>query len=186
MIGRQEHDLCSKVSKRVWDQKMLLLMCFGRTLKLQKAPMSWGSLLASIGCGQRGLLPDSWIGTVILSNTLRHPVTGGRTGNTYKGEESRQTLIFNVELSMEDCWTSFQNLKYAYSLLSFIYFIPFYYIKKLPFQMASWIFYSDFKRINVQNAAFSSNDLWPINMNKVSLLRISANRTQILQKLVKI
>lgn len=153
-------------------------MCFGRTLKLQKAPMSWGRLLASIGCGQRGLLPDSLIGTVILPNTLRHSVTGGRTGNTYKGEDSGQTLIFNAELSMEDCWTSFQNLEYAYSLLSLFYSFLLY--KKLPFQMASWIFYSEFKRINVQNAAFSSNDLWPINMNKASLLRISAKRTQIL------
>lgn len=185
MIGRQEYNLCSKVSKRVWDQKMLLLMCFWRTLKLQKAPMSWGSLLASIGCGQKGLLHDSWIGTVILPNTLRHPVTGGKTGNTYKGEDSRQTLIFNAELSMEDCWTSFQNLEYAYSLLSFIYFIHFYYMKNFYSRWFHVYFTVNLKELMLRMLLLS-NDLWPINMSKVLLLGIRAKRTQILQKLVKI
>lgn len=77
---------------------------------------SWGSLLANIVyaagklMGKEGSHITSQIGTMILPNTPRNPVTGGKIGNRYKGEDSRQALIFN-------CLNFYQNLEDACSFL---------------------------------------------------------------------
>lgn len=77
-----------------------------------------------------------------------------------------------------ECFNSYQNQEYA----CFFFIIW----KIFSFQMVSWIFYSEFQTVDVQNATLSSNDLWPINMSQKLLLGVSTKKTRILQKLVKI